>query len=98
MMARSGARSVRRAESGPTHEESVAEEEPVPQHVDERGQPGTRSPHELSTTRAIKREVAQASQSATSAGAKQVLDFWANAIGASAPAKPRPRPRPRGER
>ena len=39
------------------------------------------------TAAAIKREVAQASQSATSAGAKQVLDFWANAIGASAPAK-----------
>ena len=36
---------------------------------------------------AIKREAAYASRSAMSAGTKQVLDFWAAAMGASTPAK-----------
>ena len=38
---------------------------------------------------AIKREAARASRSATSAGTKQVLDFWAAATGASIPTKTR---------
>lgn len=38
-------------------------------------------------TSAVKRETAQASRSATSAGTKQVLDFWAAATGASTPPK-----------
>jgi len=38
-------------------------------------------------TAAIRREAAHATRTATTEGAKQVLDFWAAAMGASTPAK-----------